>query len=121
MAYPTSATTYVLPFGDKIRVSSNRRFILVRQNDGPFTPFIAKRSDKFDTVWLEYNLLAGRTDYIIDQAEGTVLVWCNGNHELHSIGSKDRDSQFIRRSPTRSTLKDPSSYTARTLHGVVEL
>jgi hypothetical protein len=121
MAYPTSPTTYVLPFGDKIRVSSNRRFILVRQNDGPFTPFIAKRSDTLDTVYREYNLLAGRTDYIIDQAEGTVLVWFNGAHELHSVGPKHRDSQFIRREANRNTHKDASRYTARTLHGEVTL
>jgi hypothetical protein len=120
MAYPNSPTTYVLPFGDRIRVSSRRRFILVRVHEG-IASGIAKRSDKLDTVYREYNLLAGRTDYIIDQAEGTVLVWFNGHHELHSCGPKHRDSKFIRREANKDTRRDVSSYTARTLHGEVTL
>jgi hypothetical protein len=117
MTYPTSATTYTLPFGDKIRVSSNRRYVLVRQIDGPDKPFIVKRSDKFDTVHLEFNLLAGRTDYLIDQAEGTIVVWFNGHFEVSDVAGK-----FIRQAPkvtAQILVKDASSYTARTLHGEV--
>jgi hypothetical protein len=89
MAYP-NPTTYTLPFGDKIRVSSRRRFVLVRQNDQArfeenSKPFVVRRSDTFDVVYREFNLLSGRTDYIIDQRDRTVTYWFNGKKETQNV------------------------------------
>jgi hypothetical protein len=114
MTYPTSATTYRLPFGGSVRVSSTRRFILVRQpghrREGGLHPasFISKRSDTFDTVYREYRdrvgqLGSGHTDYIIDQAEGTVLFWFNGHNEVHD--PKHRESAFLRVEANKDTRK----------------
>jgi hypothetical protein len=94
MAYP-NPTTYTLPFGDNIRISSRRRFVLVRQNDEArfeenSKPFVVRRSDNRDVVWREYNLLKGRTDYIIDQLERTVTYWFNGRHETDNLIVKVR-------------------------------
>lgn len=90
MAYPTSATTWKLPFDGKIRVSSNRRFILVRWNlpqldptsgdaVGP-RPFIVRRSESLSRLanGSEYSPV---TDYIIDQATGKVTFQFNGHTE----------------------------------------
>jgi hypothetical protein len=90
MAYP-NPTTYTLPFGDKVRVSSRRRFVLVRQHkfqDVPYIPKVVKRSDSFDTVFLAYNPLADFIDYLIDQARGTVMISFNGRHEIHDAFGK---------------------------------
>lgn len=83
MAYP-NPTTYQLPLGDSIRVSSARRFVLVRHH-GQHRPVVVRRSDSFAPVYREYNQLAEDTDYIIDQAEGTVLFAFNGCHHVQSI------------------------------------
>lgn len=95
--YPTSATTYTLPFpfGDRIRVNSKRRFVLVRTHSSElFSPFIVKRSDSMETLLKEFNRAGG--DFIIDQAEGTVRFAFNGHVELHTIGTRSRDSRFLR-------------------------
>ena len=78
MAYP-NPTTYTLPFMDKIRVSSRRRFILVRQHKGENKPFIVQRSDTRSTLEQHYN---PATDYLIDQAEGTTTFHFNGKKEI---------------------------------------
>ena len=76
MAYPTSATTYKLPFDGKIRVSSKCRFILVRWFNTPEArPFIVRRSDNREALVKEFN--AG-TDYLIDQYTREVTFYFNG-------------------------------------------
>lgn len=80
MTYPNSATTYKLPFDDRIRVSSRCCFILVRQFNGPDTkPFIFRRSDNLATLERLYD---STTDYIIDQSRGQVTYHFNGKKEL---------------------------------------
>jgi hypothetical protein len=100
MAYP-NPTTYTLPFMDKIRVSSRRRFILVRDANrgaGPDLPgqpvsqalgleprasvFIVRRSETLATLEREYRR---STDYIIDQAQGTITFHFNGKKEVQSV------------------------------------
>lgn len=82
MPYPISPTTYRLPFGDTIRVSSNRRFILVRhpKKDGA-KPIIVLRSDSRSRLenGSEYRR---DTDYLIDQAENTVTYYFNNHKEV---------------------------------------
>jgi hypothetical protein len=87
MAYP-NPTTYTLVFGEKIRVSSRCRFVLVRSR-GDLKPVIVKRSDKFVTIYNAYNTQGqGYTDYIIDQLQGTVMIPFNGRHEVHDAFGK---------------------------------
>jgi hypothetical protein len=75
--YPSSPTTYKLPFDGKIRVSSRRRYILVRWLPGAEAkPFIVLRSDK--TLKLEDR----NTDYVIDQTTGRVLFYFNDRAEV---------------------------------------
>ena len=77
--YPTSTTTHKLPFEGKIRVSSTRRFILVRWMAGADTkPFIVRRSDTRSTLEKEY---CRGTDFIIDQADCRVTYHFNGHEE----------------------------------------
>ena len=80
MAYPTSATTYKLPFEGRIRVSSNRRYILVREFSAPEArPFIVRRSDSMiNTLARDFN---ATTDYAIDQVTGVVTFVFNGHVE----------------------------------------
>jgi hypothetical protein len=106
MAYPTSATTYLLPFGDKIRVSSNRRFILVRWIETEEArPYIVRRSEARSRVVSEYN---PGTDYIIDQVTAEV-TYHFGHHAEKFDGKTGKD------------LGPTGTYTARTLHGQVEI
>lgn len=87
MAYP-NPTTYTLPFMDKIRVSSRRRFILVRQfKDDDAKPFILLRSDNRAVVEKMYR---SSTDYIIDQLEGTITFHFNGHKEVQSKNGMSR-------------------------------
>lgn len=87
MAYPTSSTIYKLPFGEKIRVSSSRRFILVRSSATPFdgdAAYIVRRSDSLSR--LEHGSEYRRdTDYIIDQADRTVTFYFNGHKEVSKV------------------------------------
>ena len=84
MPYPISSTTYNLPFDGKIRVSSKRRYILVRWLSDPngnpdAKPYIVLRSDSRGTLEKEYE---ARFDFIIDQAENTVTYHFNGHKEV---------------------------------------
>jgi hypothetical protein len=105
MAYP-NPTTYTLVFGEKIRVHSRARFVLVRSR-GEST-FVVKRSAKFATVFAEYNTVGGDcTDYIIDQAKGTCMLGFNGRHEVHdAFGKKTFELTTV---PYRSTLAEIES------------
>ena len=89
MAYP-NPTTYTLPFMDRIRVSSRCRFVLVRDNDrgtGTGTgavnkPFIVRRSNTLTVLVADYN---PATDYLIDQAWGTITYHFNGRKEITNV------------------------------------
>jgi hypothetical protein len=91
MAYP-NPTTYTLPFGDKIRVSSRRRFILVRdttrKGEIEGKPFIYKRSDVPGALELRY--YRPSTDYIIDQLNRTITFHFNGRKETTNLIVKVR-------------------------------
>jgi hypothetical protein len=78
--YPNSATTYKLPFDDRIRVSSRCAFVLVRQfNETDSKPFIVRRSDNRATL---EKLFDPATDYLIDQTRGLVTYSFNGKLEV---------------------------------------
>jgi len=78
MAYPTSATTYKLPFDGKIRIASQCRFVLVRWNNTPgATPFIVRRSNSRSRLVNGSEYHHG-TDYIIDQVTAEVTFHFNG-------------------------------------------
>jgi hypothetical protein len=85
MAYPNSATSYTLPFGDKVRVDSSRRFILVRQHpEADAKPFIVRRSESRGRLENGSEFNRG-TDYIIDQADLTITYYFNGHKETVKI------------------------------------
>ena len=78
--YPSTPTTYKLPFDDTVSVSSKCRYVLVRIpniGDAP-KPFIVRRSDNLPTLERIYD---PATDYIIDQARGFVTYHFNGRQE----------------------------------------
>lgn len=78
--YPSSPTTYKLPFDDTVRVSSHRQFILVRQFNGADSkPFIKLRSDDLAKLVKVYD---PATDYIIDQARARISYHFNGKQEF---------------------------------------
>jgi hypothetical protein len=85
--YP-NPTTYTLPLGEKIRVSSRRRFILVRDAaDGSDAVFTVRRSDDLATLEREFRR---DTDHIIDQAARTVTFYFNGRKETTNLIVKVR-------------------------------
>jgi hypothetical protein len=78
--YPSSPTTYKLPFDDTVRVASKCRYVLVRipnKGDDP-KPEILLRSENLATLERKYD---PATDYIIDQARGLVTYHFNGKQE----------------------------------------
>jgi hypothetical protein len=77
LMYPTTPTTYKLPFDTTVRVSSKSRYVLVRENkEGK--PSIVRRSDTLATLEKLYD---PATDYIVDQARGFVTYHFNGRQE----------------------------------------
>ena len=74
-------STYTLPFGDKVRVQSQRRYVLVRQYFGlEDKPYIVRRSDAVANLAKFYR---PKTDYYIDQTTGAVTFHFNGRVETH--------------------------------------
>jgi hypothetical protein len=80
--YPSSPTTYKLPFDDTVRVGSKCRYVLVRipnLGDDPKVE-ILRRSNDLSTLEKLYD---PATDYIIDQARGFVTYHFNGRQETY--------------------------------------
>lgn len=80
--FPTTPTTYKLPFDDTVRIGSKCRFVLVRIpniGDDP-KPEILRRSDDRSKLERAYD---PATDYLIDQARGFVTYHFNGHQETY--------------------------------------
>ena len=77
--YPSTPTTYALPFDGKIRIASKARFVLVRWLPGDDTrPFIVRRSESKVNLERDYDR---ETDYIVDQVSGRVTYHFNDHQE----------------------------------------
>jgi len=100
LAYPTSATTYKLPFDGRIRIASQCRFVLVRWNNTPDArPFIVRRSNSRSRLVNGSEYRHG-TDYIIDQVTGLVTYHFNGYQEEFNsaTGYSQRTGNIVTRS-----------------------
>jgi hypothetical protein len=69
-------TTYHLPGGRKIRIASQRRFVLVRldRND---KPYVVRRSDAFETI----RKLRYSSDFVVDQRGIGKVAYCDFNRQ----------------------------------------